>query len=488
MGGTVAIVGRPNVGKSALFNRIVGRRIAIVHDQPGVTRDRISAEAEWRGASFTLVDTGGIGLRPGEKSQDAIQQATAAQADLAVASSDLILLVTDAKSGPAPLDEEIAARLRQSGKPVVVAMNKADTPARDEAAIDFAPLGFEDVFPVSALHGRGLPELMDALVSRLPEDAEPASSQAGEADEEPLKLAIVGRPNVGKSSILNALVRSERVVVSPAPGTTRDSVDVPLEIASEGRKERYILIDTAGMRKRRRVKDSIEFYSLRRAEKAIERADIAVFVLDAEAGVLEQDKKIGGKIVEARKGCVLVVNKWDLYAEATRRAVESQSGRAKSEEELLEEFGRWVQRKLFFLDYAPALFVSAKSGLNLSRLLEAVRYVAGQMRQKIPTAVLNRVLREAIDRRQPSSGSGKPLKFFYATQVKQMPPAFLLFLNRAEPFAKQYEKYLVGELRKAFGFEGCPITLIPRARPKKGGALPKEGRGAKAARGRKGRK
>jgi len=479
MSGLIAIVGRPNVGKSALFNRIVGRRIAIVHDEPGVTRDRISAEAEWHGRSFTLVDTGGIGLARGEKTTDAITEAALDQVRIAIEAANVIILVTNVQEGVVSLDHEVAERLRRSGKPVLVAANKADTPKNEADAVEFAGLGFDNVFPVSAIHKKGVDALMDAAVALLPvPDTENAGSKndrgTRNAETAPLKLAIVGRPNVGKSSIVNALTRSERVIVSPTPGTTRDAVDVPFEIETDGVRQKYILIDTAGIRKRRRVDDSIEFFSVKRSEDSIARCDIAVFVLDAEAGIMEQDKKIGGQIIEERKACVVVVNKWDLVEESVRKTRAEEMARRKQEKRktgpklmtTLAAFGQWVQEYLFFLDFAPVIFTSAKSGFHLDRLLEAVRYVAAQLQQRIPTAILNRTLHDAIERRQPISALGHRVKFFYATQVKQTPPTFLLFVNRDEMFSDAYTKYLVGEIRKAFGYEGCPIVLVPKPRPK----------------------
>jgi GTPase len=485
----IAIVGRPNVGKSALFNRIVGRRIAIVHDQPGVTRDRISAEAEWRGRAFTLVDTGGIGLLRREKAHDVIIRAAMDQVDLAVESANVIILVVNAQEGVMPLDREVAEKLRRSGKAVLIAANKVDT-SRDEANADeFAQLGFDRIFPVSAIHGEGIENLMEAATAALPagdtwqvtSDTTTAAGEDGQilspatAHVSPLKLAIVGRPNVGKSSIINALTRSDRVIVSPVPGTTRDAIDVPFEVETEGVRERYVLIDTAGMRKARRVDDSIEFFSVQRAVDSIGRSDITVLVLDAEGGITEQDKKIADRIVEARKACIVVVNKWDLVAESVRQAREEEIGRRRRKDRregqgkemtTLGEFGAWVQERLFFLDYAPVIFTSAASGFNLERLLEAVRYVAAQLQQKIPTAILNRALRDAVERRQPVSAVGHRLKFFYATQVRQAPPTFLLFVNRDELFSDQYRKYLGDQLRQAFGYEGCPVVLVPKPRPK----------------------
>jgi GTP-binding protein len=481
----IAIVGRPNVGKSALFNRIVGRRIAIVHDQPGVTRDRISAEAEWHGRPFTLVDTGGIGLLRREKAGDVIIKAAMEQVDLAVESANVIILVVNVQEGIVPLDREVAQKLRRSGKPILVAINKVDTHRAEISADEFSQLGFDKIFPVSAIHGEGIEPLMDTAMALLPVHS-PQSTVHDRADEmtvdsglgtrdSVLKLAIVGRPNVGKSSIINALTQSGRVIVSPVPGTTRDAIDVPFEVETDGVRQQYVLIDTAGMRKARRVDDSIEFFSVQRAVDSIERSDITVLVLDAEAGITEQDKKIADKIVEARKACIVVVNKWDLVAESVRQVreeeIEKRNRKHRTEGQAkiistLGEFGQWVQDKLFFLDYAPVIFTSAMSGFNLERLLEAVRYVAAQLQQKIPTAILNRTLRDAIERRQPVSASGHRLKFFYATQVRQAPPTFLLFINRDELFSDQYKKYLGDQMRQAFGYEGCPMVLVPKPRPK----------------------
>lgn len=484
----IAIVGRPNVGKSALFNRIVRKRIAIVHDMPGVTRDRVTAEAEWEGHPFTLVDTGGIGLLRGEKSSDVIIKAAVEQVDIAIESAQVIIFVVNTQEGVVPLDTEVAERLRKSGKRVLVAANKVDTFRDEKNADEFAIFGFGRIYPVSAIHGTGIDSLMRSAMRHLPEQpkstlADLDSSATAEGDDAataarktaPLKLAIVGRPNVGKSSIINALTNSERVIVSPVPGTTRDSVDVPFEVETDGVRSQYILIDTAGMRKMRRVDDTVEYFSVQRSQDSIARSDISVLVLDAEMGVTEQDKKIADTIVEQRRACIVVVNKWDLYADKVREAREEEirrrakgkrtEGQAKPMTTLME-FSEWVQKKLFFLDYAPVIFTSAKTGFQLERLLEAVRYVAAQLQQKIPTAILNRTINDAVERRQPVSDQGHRLRFYYATQVRQAPPTFLLFVNRDELFSDAYKKHLAGDLRKAFGYEGCPIVLVPKARPK----------------------
>lgn len=483
MSGLIAIVGRPNVGKSALFNRIVGKRIAIVHDEPGVTRDRIIAEAEWRGRAFTLVDTGGIGFLQREKTRDPMAQAALEQVELAIEAADVIVLVVNVQEGVLPLDREVTQRLRASGKPVLLAVNKVDNSRVETETIEFSELGFEKIFPLSAIHGLGISGLLDVATATLPpEAATPAAPETDESDSSetseqfrlgPKKIAIVGRPNVGKSSLINALTRSDRVIVTPIPGTTRDAVDVPFEVETEGNRRRYILIDTAGLRKQRRVDNSIEFYSAKRTEESIARCDIAILVLDAESGLMEQDKKIAGKIIEERRACIVLVNKWDLVSGPLRQARQQEAERPpkkgkpdKKRPQGLAEFGKWVQANLFFLDYAPVLFVSAKTGYSLDRLLEAVRFVEGQLQQKIPTAILNRTLHLAVENRQPVSVAGHRLKFFYATQVHRVPPTFLLFVNRKELFTPQYEKYLTDQLRKAFGFEGCPLVLVPKSRPK----------------------
>jgi GTP-binding protein len=481
------------VGKSALFNRIVGRRIAIVHDEPGVTRDRITAEAEWHGRPFTIADTGGIGLMRGEKAGDVIAQAALAQVELAIEAASAIILVVSVQEGVAPLDRDVADRLRRSGKPVFLAVNKVDSSKAEPGSFEFAALGFPSIHPVSAIHGYGVPGLLDAALAVLPKEPDtetpapegemPQESETSPGSEAapklkkidgPLRIAIVGRPNVGKSSIINALTHSERVIVSPIPGTTRDAVDVPFEVETDGVRQKYILVDTAGVRQERRVDNSIEFYSVKRTEESIDRCDIAVFVIDAETGVTSQDKKVAGKIFEARRACILAVNKWDLVLPSLAQARSKETGKdrerkrrgQKKEPSNLAEFAEWVQEQLFFMDFAPVIFTSAKSGFHLDRLLESIRYVAAQLKQTTPTGLLNRVINDAVERRQPVSASGARLKFFYAAQIRHAPPTFLLFVNRDELFSDAYTKYLTRDLRKAFGYEGCQIVLIPRARPK----------------------
>ena len=488
MPSVVTIVGKPNVGKSALFNRIAGRRIAIVHDMPGVTRDRVSAEVEWHGVPYTLIDTGGISLLKGEKKGDVITKSAMMQVELAIEEAELVLFVVDIQSGLTPLDQEVAEKLRRAQKKVFLVCNKADTNALDLHSHDFASFNFDRVFNVSAIHNRGIEGLMNAVIRELPqvpeEERHPAPAPQNDADEDqaemiegPLKIAFVGRPNVGKSSIVNKLTQSNRVIVSPIPGTTRDSVDVPFSVETDGVKQDYILVDTAGVRKERRVHDSVEFYSIKRTEDSINRCDIAILMLDASEGILEQDKKVADKIVDAGKACIIVVNKWDLVAEGVKKMQEKEAERIakipvykRTEEDqkklTLAEFGAWVQEKLFFLSYAPVIFTSAENGFNLDRLLEAVRYVAAQLKQVIPTGLLNRTLATAIEEKLPVSARGNFLKFYYATQVKQAPPTFLLFVNRKELIQDSYQKFLAAKMRQAFGYEGCPIHFISRARPK----------------------
>ncbi len=451
----IAIVGRPNVGKSALFNRLAGRRAAIVHDLPGVTRDRVSLRIECQGRKAVLVDTGGIGLAPGERCEDRIARGTLEQAQLAIEAASLIVMVVDVRQGLLPLDLEVAQRLRPSRAPVLVAANKADNGADALQADSFASLGFGPILPVSAIHGHGIGPLLEAIGESMGE------GPPGERPKDPLKLAIVGRPNVGKSSLINALEGSRRLIVDETPGTTRDAVEVPLAIPSGGEDERYLLIDTAGIRKRRRVSDSVEYFSVRRSEEAIARSDIVLHVLDAEAGVTQQDKKIADWVARHSRACILVVNKWDLYARSLEKAPRQQGKPRPS----LALFGQWVNLQMFFEDHAPVVFTSALDGFQLDRLIDAVRHVASQLVQSVPTAILNRTLHQAIDSQQPGSPNAR-LKFYYATQAGHSPPTFLLFVNRRELFTPQYRRYIERTLRQAFGFEGCPLRLLPRSRPR----------------------
>ena len=442
----IAIVGRPNVGKSALFNRIVGKRIAIVHDEPGITRDRISVDTEWDGVPFTLLDTGGIGLVKGERTSDEIIGAMRHQAQIAIQDAALIVLVVDSRDGVVPLDQEVMRQLRTSGKPIFLAVNKVDSLQQENLMADFLSLGFKNVFPVSAIQGFGVDEMLDEAVKVLPADLS-ESETPNPQSAIPLKIAIIGRPNVGKSSIINRLVRAERVIVSDVPGTTRDSVDVPFSVEVGGETRPYVLIDTAGIRPRNKVDTSVEFFSVRRAELSIERCDLAVLVLDATFGVTAQDKKIGGKILTAKKGCIIAVNKWDLIGEKVQT-----------------EFIEQLHHILFFLDFAQVVFVSAKTGQGLGRLISAIHSVDLQLSQSVTTGLLNRVLADAVTARHPPARSGHRLKFFYATQIGTRPPRILAFVNLPSLFTDSYRKYLADRLRAAFGFQGSPIVISARAR------------------------
>ncbi len=475
MPGVVAIVGRPNVGKSALFNCIARKRIAIVHDRPGVTRDRLSAEVDWLGHTFTLVDTGGVGLLKGERGGDDFAREIITQVEVALEDVDVILLVVSVQEGVVPMDLEVATMLREAGKPVFVIVNKVDTAAHESGVDEFAELGFERLFPVSALHARGIDLPIGQAVGLLPERL--AKPEESDESESPLNIAIVGRPNVGKSSIINALTRSQRVIVTDISGTTRDAIDVPFEVESNGVCQRYNLIDTAGIRKRRRIRDEIEFFSVNRSEKAIERCDLAVLVMDAAEGITEQDKKICDRITEVGCACVIVVNKWDLFRIALENARKKEAGksarqggrklsRKKQEALMYDEFGKWVKANLFFIDYAPVIFTSAIEGFQLDRLLEAIRYVSSQLQKTTPTSLLNRTLQSALERNPAPSSKGHRLKLYYSTQVHSRPPTFLLFVNRKELMSDNYTRYLTGVLRKAFGFEGCHIRLVAKPRPK----------------------
>ena len=437
----VAIVGRPNVGKSALFNRLVRRRLAIVHSEEGVTRDRLMAAAEWLGQKFRVVDTGGLSLMDRARSGDEIMQATADQVQAAIEDSAAVILVVDLTAGLQPLDREVARLLRKAGRPVVVAANKADLPAQDEQAGDFAALGYP-VFPVSAAHGRGIEELMAAVLPHLP----PAS---GEPEPARLKVAVVGRPNAGKSSYINRLTGQQRVIVSAVPGTTRDNVDVPFTLkAADGAERHYWLVDTAGMRKQGRVHESVEKFSLFRAEQGIAEADIVVLVLDAEEGPGSQEKKIAALIREHHKACVVLVNKWDL---------------AKGTDVKAADYEESMRRELFFLGDIPVLFASAASGFQIRRSFEVIDAVAARLETKMPTGVLNRVVRDAFARSQPPFAKGKQLKFYYATQTGLNPPRVTLFVNDPKLSTPPHQAFLTARLREAFDLAGVPLILRYRS-------------------------
>lgn len=429
----VAIVGRPNVGKSSVFNRIIGQRMAIEENIPGVTRDRLYGLAEWLNRQFNIIDTGGIEL----DGEDELIQQVREQAELAINEAHVIIFVVDGQTGLTPADEEIARILHKSDKPVVVAVNKVDHPNRQEALYDFYALGFGDPYPVSAAHGRGFGDLLDEVIRHFPQTEE------GEYDEDVIRIAVIGRPNVGKSSLVNALLGEERVIVSPIPGTTRDAVDTPF--SRDG--ERYVLIDTAGIRKRGKIYENTERYSVLRALRAIERSDVVLMVLNAEEGIREQDKRIAGYAHEAGRAVIFVVNKWDAIEKDDRT------------------HGRFVQeiRQAFhFMDYAPILFVSAKTKQRLHTILPKVKEVAEQHAMRIPTHLFNDLIFEAVALNPPPSKKGRRLKIKYGTQVGVKPPTFVLFVNDKELMHFSYERYLINKIREAFPYEGTPLRLLIR--------------------------
>lgn len=436
----VAIVGRPNVGKSALFNRMVGTQHAIVEETPGVTRDRIYADVEWGGRKFVLVDTGGIEIAP---RADPIQEMTTAQAKLAVEEADLIVFVVDTKSGLLPQDRDVADMLRRSGRPVMLVASKAEG-ARRSDYVEFYALGLGDPLPVSSVHGTGIGDLLDAIVARLPERSPSTADDELEAGEA-VKIAVVGRPNVGKSSLVNAVLGQERSIVSPEPGTTRDAIDTPFT----WRGRRFVIIDTAGMRRRAKVRSAVEYYGALRAAKAVERCDVALVVLDSVEGIAAQDVRIAGYADEAGRACVLVLNKWDLVDE---------------KEETRTRLENAIQADLVFLSYAPRVFVSALNGAGLPKLMETVTRVADNHARRVATSVLNEVIEEAQMRVEPPHDGGRQLKIFYCTQIGVRPPAFSFFVNDPGLVHFSYKRYLENRLREAFDFEGTPLRLKFRRR------------------------
>jgi len=442
---TIAIVGRPNVGKSALFNRIIGRRVSIVHEQEGVTRDRVACETEWDDQHFELIDTGGLGTIDSRPTDDVIVNRTNEQVEVAVEDAAVIIFVTDLTAGVLPMDEEVARLLHRANRPVFIAANKADNAARDEDCADFDTLGFP-VFPVSALHNRGVGPLMEAALPELPEGEKAEARSA-------LRVAVVGRPNSGKSSYINRLLKGERVIVSEIPGTTRDSIEIPFTIGSGPQARHYQLIDTAGVNRRKRKGNAIEHYSNMRAEGSVKSADVVVLLMDASEGPTLQDKKLAAKIMDAKKGCVLMVNKWDLAEEA--------------EGVTQTKYEPALRKEMPFLNFAPLLFISAESGYNVKRSIETIDYVAAQVETKMTTGVLNRVIQDAVQRTPPPIVKGRPLKVYYATQTGTRPVFVKLFVNNTLRATATYKRYLVNQLRKAFGLEGAPVELklVPRPRP-----------------------
>jgi GTP-binding protein len=442
---TVAIVGRPNIGKSALFNRIVGRRVSIVHEECGVTRDRVMCEAEWNEQFFDVIDTGGLGTMDSGSANDIIVDSTNKQVAVAIEDAAAILFVVDITAGVVPMDEEVARLLHRADRPVFVVANKADTSVRDEQASEFAKLGFP-VFPVSALHNRGVDDVLRAALSKLP-PALPREKRT------PLRVAVVGRPNSGKSSYINRLLNSDRVIVSDIPGTTRDSIEIPFSIGNGPGARHYILIDTAGVNRRTRKSGAVEHYSNLRAEESIDNADVVVLLMDATEGPRLQDKKLAAKIIEAQKGCILAVNKWDLAEEA--------------DDVTQTRYEPALRKEMQFLDFAPLLFLSAKSGYNIRKSVELIDYISDQVQLKLSTGVLNRILQDAVQRNPPPSVNGRPLKIYYATQAGVKPVRIKMFVNNTLRATSGYKRYLDHKIRAAFGLEGAPLELkfVPRPRP-----------------------
>lgn len=435
----VAIVGRPNVGKSALFNRLAGGRIAIVHEESGVTRDRLMRQINWNDKRFELIDTGGVCNVDRARDRDVIEKGIRAQVDAALEDATVAVLVVDVTAGMVPMDMEVANILRSNGRDVIVAMNKCDNHERDNDVSEFEVLGFP-VFPVSALHDRGIDDLVEAVLKLLPEEENLTLG-------EPLKVAVVGRPNVGKSSYINRLLRSDRVIVSDVPGTTRDSIDIPFTVGSGLQARHYLLIDTAGMRQMGKIDSSVERFSRFRAEHSIEKADVVVLVLDALQGPTTQDKKVASLVLEKNKGCVILVNKWDLQ-DATQT-----------------QYRPAVYNVMPFMDYCPMVFVSSKTGYNIRRSIDAIDQVASQVSTDIPTGVLNRTIIDACERvHPPSSRSGGRLKIYYATQTGKSPIRIRMFVNNPRNVRPEYRTYLIKTLRSRFGLDGAPILLVFSAR------------------------
>jgi GTP-binding protein len=434
----VAIIGRPNVGKSALFNRIVQKRVSIVEDIPGVTRDRIVCRTDWNGKPFTLVDTGGLVADGGDELANQVRL----QVEAALSEADLVLLVVDARAGVLPSDRDAADIVRRAGTPTILVVNKAEGIAPGVAEGEASELGFDEPAVVSAAHGIGIGDLLDRVVALLPE----SGGEEGAGDR--VRVAVVGRPNVGKSSLLNCILGEPRLVVSAEPGTTRDAVDVPFE--TEGR--RFVLVDTAGIRRWGRIERRIEKYSVTRAFRAVDRSDVTVLVMSAEDGVTDQDRKIGARVHARGKGLVLCFNKWDLV---------DPGGSGKR---FREEFVRLSRWRLGFAPYAPVVFTSAVKGSGIERLTRSLALAAAQHSRRVATADLNRVLRDAFALSPPPSEKGKQLRLFYATQAGVRPPFFVLFVNRPEMAQESYARYLEDRIRESFGFEGTPLILKFRER------------------------
>jgi GTP-binding protein len=433
-----AIVGRPNVGKSTLFNRLIGERRAIVEDTPGVTRDRIYGDTDWNGRSFTLIDTGGI--EP--DSEDIILSQMRAQAQIAIDSADVIVFMTDSRSGLVADDTEVAKLLRKSGKPVIPVVNKCDSAgAPPDTFYEFYELGFDiDPIAVSSVHGTGTGDLLDRIVELLPERS------GSDDDEEAIKVAVIGKPNAGKSSLINRISGKKRLIVSDIPGTTRDAIDTEIRTGDK----KYIFIDTAGIRRSSKIKDSVEYYSVLRAKTAAERADVCILMIDAAEGVTEQDEKIAGIAHEAGKAIIIAVNKWDSIPDKDNRTVKDYDNR--------------IRTALSYMTYAPIMYISALTGQRVTELFGQIDLVFSQSMLRVSTGMLNDVLADATTRVQPPTDKGKRLKIYYMTQASVAPPTFVIFCNNAELFHFSYQRYIENCLRNTFGFNGTPIKIVIRER------------------------
>ncbi len=431
---TVSIVGRPNVGKSTLFNRLIGRRKAIVHDKTGVTRDRHYGESFWNGKNFSVIDTGGY--LPDDS--DTIATGIREQIHLAIEESDVILFVVDTETGVHPLDETVAQILRKQERPVLCVVNKCDNEQKRMEAVDFYNLGFEEIYPVSSISGTGTGELLDEVVELLPDE-----SDEGEGDKLP-KIAFVGRPNVGKSSLMNALLKSERCIVTDIPGTTRDAINSKLKYNGDT----YIIVDTAGLRKKAKVKENIEFYSTVRTDRSIKESDVVVLILDAMQGFDEQDKRILREAENFNKGILIVLNKWDIVPEKNTN--------------LFKEFEEYIYSRVKTLDYIPILSISALTGLRIEKVLDFSKQVIEERKKKIPTPELNDVIGKILKERPLPVKRGRQLKIQYAVQVKSNPPVFKFFMNNPQELPPNYRRFLENKLREYFGFEGVPITMVFR--------------------------
>ena len=430
----IAIVGRPNVGKSALFNKLIGQRLSIVEDTPGVTRDRIYGESDWNGRKFTLIDTGGIEPRTDSEILTFMRE----QAEIAISHADVIVFLTDIKTGLTASDQEVAGMLQRSGKPIVLAVNKMDSTGNvDPDFYEFYNLGLGDPIAVSAVHGHGTGDLLDECVKYFPPEGD------DEEDDDRIQVAIIGKPNVGKSSLTNKILGQQRTIVSNVPGTTRDAIDSYFE----NETGKYVFIDTAGMRKKSKVDEAIERYSVLRAQMAIERADVCLILIDAQEGVTEQDTKVAGMAHEAGKASIIVVNKWDLIEKD-----------GKTMDKMRED----IRRDLGYMTYAPVLFISAMTGQRVERLFELIQYVNNQAATRITTGMLNSVLADAQTRVQPPTDKGRRLKIYYMTQAGIKPPHFICFCNDARLFHFSYQRYLENQIRNVFGLEGTPIRMTIR--------------------------